>query len=86
MYVCMRTCLYEGKKKNKCKKKLMKQELLCYQSVFKILSPYLFLAVLGLHCYMTFSLAVVSGGCSLVAVQGLLIVEHGLQVFGLQCL
>ena len=27
---------------------------------------YLFLAVLGLHCYMSFSVVVVSGGCSLV--------------------
>ena len=27
---------------------------------------YLFLAVLGLRCYMSFSVVVVSGGCSLV--------------------
>ena len=84
MYVCMRTCLYEVKKKNKCRKKLMKQELLCYQCVFKILSAYSVLAVLGLRCYTTFSLAVVSGGRSLVAVHGLLIVGRGLQVSGLQ--
>ena len=39
----------------------MKQELLCYQSIFKIVSVYLVLAVLGLHCCTTFALAVVSG-------------------------
>ena len=45
---------------------------------------YVFLAVLGLHCYMLrLSLVVASRGCSLVAVRGLLIVvaslvvEHG---------
>ena len=43
------------------------------------------MAVLGLHCYMGFSLFAASGSCSLVAVRGLLIVmvslvaEHGLQ-------
>ena len=47
---------------------------------------YLFLAVLGLHCYSGFSLVVESGSRSYcpVAVQGLLtavasLVEHGLQ-------
>ena len=45
----------------------------------------LFLAVLGLHCCMGFSLVVKSRGYSLVVVHGLLIVraslvaEHGLQ-------
>ena len=45
---------------------------------------YLFLAVLGLCCCTGFSLVVVIGGCSLVAVHGLLIAvaslvaEHGL--------
>ena len=34
---------------------------------------YLFLAVLGLHCCLGFSLVAVSGGCSVVAVCGLLI-------------
>ena len=34
---------------------------------------YLFLAVLGLHCYMSFSLAVETGGYSLVVVHWLLI-------------
>ena len=34
---------------------------------------YLFLAVLGLRCCTGFSLVAVSGGCSLVAVHGLLI-------------
>ena len=39
----------------------------------------LFLAVLGLYgCVQAFSLFVVSGGYSLVAMRGLLIAEHGL--------
>ena len=42
-----------------------------------------FLAVLGLHCCMDFSLVVADGGCSLVVLRGLLIavaslVEHRL--------
>ena len=37
-----------------------------------ILFIYLFLAVLGLHCYMSFSLVVETGGYSLVAVRQLL--------------
>ena len=43
---------------------------------------YLFLAVLGLRCYMSFSVVVVSGGYSLAVSYGLLIValvvQHGL--------
>ena len=45
---------------------------------------FFFLAVLGLHCCMGFSLVVASGGYSLVAVHGLitavafLVVEHEL--------
>ena len=38
---------------------------------------YLFLAVLSLRCHVGFSLAVVSKGCSLVAVASL-VEEHGL--------
>ena len=38
-----------------------------------------FLAALGLCCFTGFSLVVASGGCSLVVVCGLLIVEHRLQ-------
>ena len=34
---------------------------------------YLFLAVLGLHCSLGFSLVATSGGCFLVAVSGLLV-------------
>ena len=51
-------------------------------SVF--LKIYLILAVLGLHCFEGFSLAVVSGGCSLILVRGFLVevaflvVEHRL--------
>ena len=41
-------------------------------SLLKILI-YLFLGVLGLQCCEGFSLVVVSGGYSLVAVQGLLV-------------
>jgi len=43
------------------------------------------LVVLGLHCWVGFSLAAASRGCSLVAVEGFLtvvaslIVEHGLR-------
>ena len=40
----------------------------------------LFLAVLGLHCCVGFSLVVASGGYSLNAVRGLLIVEASLVV------
>ena len=39
---------------------------------------FIFLAVLGLCCCTGFSLVVVSGGCSLVAVHGLLIVVTSL--------
>ena len=45
---------------------------------------YLFLIMLGLHCCVGFSLVVVTGGYSLVAVRGLLVelaslvAEHGL--------
>ena len=51
---------------------------------FKILFPYLFLAVLDLGCCAGFSFVVSSGGYSLVMVHGLLIavaslvVNHGL--------
>ena len=41
---------------------------------------HLFLAVLGLHCCVGFSLAVVSGGSSPVVVQGLLIAVTSLIV------
>ena len=46
--------------------------------------------MLGLHCCEGLSLAVASGGCSLAAVHGLLVVraslvvEQGLQAHGLQ--
>ena len=50
-----------------------------------IVTPfYLFLIMLGLHCCVGFSLVVVTGGYSLVAVRGLLVelaslvAEHGL--------
>ena len=35
--------------------------------IFKILSIYFYLAVLGLCCFVGFSLIVASGGCSLAA-------------------
>ena len=47
----------------------------CY--FLKIIFTYLFLAVLGLHCYTSFSLVVARRGYSLVAEHGLLIAEHG---------
>ena len=47
--------------------------------IYKILQNYLFLSVLGLRCCVGFSLAVESGGYTLVAVQRHLIVEHRLQ-------
>ena len=59
---------------------------------FKILFIYLFLAVLGLCCWVGFSLAVASGACSLIAVYGLLTevasltVEHGSRACGFQWL
>ena len=43
------------------------------QQFFKDDFIYLFLSVLDLHCCLSFSLAVVSGGYFLVAVRGLLI-------------
>ena len=52
--------------------------------LFIVLLICLFLAVLNLHCCLGFSLSAVSGGYSLVAVHGILIVvaslvaEHGL--------
>ena len=68
----------------------MKQELLCYQSVFKIVSVYLVLAVLGLCCCTTFALAVVSGAALQRPCPGSsprrLLLLWGLQVSGLQCL
>ena len=54
----------------------------CWLSIF--LTIYLCLTVLGLHCWVGFSLVVESGGYSLVVVHGHLIVaaslvlEHGL--------
>ena len=52
---------------------------------------HLFLTVLGLRCYVGFSLVAASGGCSLAAVRGSLaavasLVEHRLQVHRLQYL
>ena len=44
----------------------------------KNLFIYLFLAVLGLHCFIFFPLVVKSRGCSLLAVPGLLIVVASL--------
>ena len=51
----------------------------CSFFIYKILQNYLFLSVLGLRCCVGFSLAVESGGYTLVAVQRHLIVEHRLQ-------
>ena len=63
----------------------------------RTLNKYAFLVVLGLHCWVGFSLAAASRGYSLVAVEGFLtvvaslILEHGLQgagsavVHGLSC-
>ena len=65
-------------------------EILTILSSFFIKGIYLSLAVLGLSCCVGFSLVVASGGYSLRAVCGLLIavaslvVEHRLQVHGLQ--
>ena len=55
-------------------------------TLFKIiiLFIYLFLAILGLHCFVVFSLVAASSGYSLAVVHGLLIAvaslaaEHGL--------
>ena len=55
-----------------------------YQLLFFIYNFYLFLAVLGLCCWMGFSLIAASRGCSPVVVRGLLIAvaspvaKHGL--------
>ena len=65
-------------------------EILTILSSFFKKGIYLSLAVLGLSCCVGFSLVVASGGYSLLAVCGLLIavaslvVEHRLQVHGLQ--
>ena len=53
-----------------------------YTCLFQLfLKNYLlfYLAVLGLHCCIDFSLVALSGGYSLVAVPGLLIVENELE-------
>ena len=56
-----------------------------------LLFVYLFLAVLGLHCWASFSLAVAIKGYSLVAVHGLLVAvaslvgQHGFRVRGFHC-
>ena len=48
--------------------------------IFKKISIlFFFLAVLGLHCCIGFSLVALWGGYSLVAALGLLIVEHELE-------
>ena len=44
-----------------------------YHYLFKKFTFYLFLSVLGLHCCARFSLAVLSGDCSLVAALGFVI-------------
>ena len=58
-------------------------------SIFKIFI-YLFMAVLGLRCYMDFSVVAASGGCSLVAAPGLpvacLVVAQSLISCGSQAL